>query len=53
MVNEAVDGLNDNKIQDGRRLKGKQQNSCIIHTVSIIVVSNAMFSGSRDFLKRL
>jgi hypothetical protein len=27
MVDYGVEGLLDNKIQDGRRLKGKQQNS--------------------------
>jgi hypothetical protein len=51
MVDYGVEGLLDNKIRDGRRLKGKQQNSFIIHTIAIIVVSNAMLSGSRDSLK--
>jgi hypothetical protein len=31
--------------------KENLQNSFIIHTVAIIVVPNAMFSGSRNFLK--
>jgi hypothetical protein len=31
--------------------KEKLQNSVIIHTVAIIVVPNAMFSESRNFLK--
>jgi hypothetical protein len=48
MVNLVVEGLIDNKIQDGHRLKGKQQNSFIIHTIEIIVVSNAMLSGLRN-----
>jgi hypothetical protein len=34
-------------------LKEKQQNSIIIHPIAIIVESNAMFSGSRNFLKWL
>jgi hypothetical protein len=34
-------------------LKENLQNSHIIHTVSIIVVSNAMFSKSMNFLKWL
>jgi hypothetical protein len=33
--------------------KENLQNSLIIHTVSIIVVPNAMFSESRNFLKWL
>jgi hypothetical protein len=44
MVNLVVEGLIDNKIQDARRLKGKQQNFFIIHTIAIIVVSNAVLS---------
>jgi hypothetical protein len=52
MVDYGVEGLLDNKIQDGRRLKGKH-NSFIIHTIAIIVVSNAMLSGSRNSLKCL
>jgi hypothetical protein len=52
MVDYGVEGLLD-KIQDGRRLKGKQQNSFIIHTLAIIVVSNAMLSGSRNSLNCL
>jgi hypothetical protein len=31
MVDYGVEGLLDNKIQDGRRLKGKQQNSSYPH----------------------
>jgi hypothetical protein len=50
MVDYGVEELLDNKIQDGRRLKGKQQNSIIIHTIAIIVVSNAMLSGSKNSL---
>jgi hypothetical protein len=42
MVNEVAEGLIDNKIQDARRLKGKQQNYSIIHAIAIIVVPNAM-----------
>ena len=42
MVDYGVEGLLDDKIQDGRRLKGKTR---IIHTISIIIVSNAMLSG--------
>jgi hypothetical protein len=53
MVDYGVDGLLNNKIQDDRCFKGKQQNSFIIHTVAIIVVSNAMLSGSRDSLECL
>jgi hypothetical protein len=53
MVDYGVQVLLDNKIQDGRRLKGKQQNFFIIHNVAIIVVSNAMLSGSRNSLKCL
>jgi spermidine synthase len=33
--------------------KENLQSSVIIHTVAIIVVPNAMFSGSRNFLKWL
>ena len=47
MVDYGVEGLLDDKIQDGRRLKGKTR---IIHTISIIMVSNAMLSGSRNSL---
>jgi hypothetical protein len=53
MVDYGVEGLLDNKIQDGRNLKGKQQNSFIIHTIAIIVVSNAIMPGSRNSLKCL
>jgi hypothetical protein len=53
MVNYGVEGLLDNKIQDGHRLKGKQQFSYIIHTIAIIVVSNAILSGSRNSLNCL
>jgi hypothetical protein len=53
IVDYGVEGLLDNKIQDGCRFKGKQQNSFIIHTIAIIVVSNAMLSGSRNLLKWL
>jgi hypothetical protein len=42
MVDYGVDGLLNNKIQDDRRLKGK---TLIIHTIAIIMVSNAMLSG--------
>jgi hypothetical protein len=31
MVDYGVEGLLDNKIKDGRRLKGKQQNSYYPH----------------------
>jgi hypothetical protein len=53
MVDYGVEGLLDKKIEYGRRLKGKQQNSFIIHTKEIIVVSNAMLSGSRNSLNCL
>jgi hypothetical protein len=33
MAKYVVEGLIDNKIQDGRRIKGKQQNSINIHTI--------------------
>jgi hypothetical protein len=36
MVDYGVEGLLDDKIQDGRHLKGKTR---IIHTISIIMVS--------------
>jgi hypothetical protein len=39
MVDYGVEGLLDNKIQDGRRLKGK---TLIIHTIAIIMVSNVV-----------
>jgi hypothetical protein len=45
MVDYGVEGLLDNKIQDGHRLLGK---ILIIHTIPIIMVSNAMLSGSRN-----
>jgi hypothetical protein len=32
MVNQAVEGLTDNKIQDGSRFKGKNKESVIILT---------------------
>jgi hypothetical protein len=51
MVNQVVEGLIDNKIQDVHRLKEKQQNSFIVHTIAIIVVSNSILSGSRHSLK--
>jgi hypothetical protein len=51
MVDYVIEGLIDNKIQDVRRLKGTQQNSFVIHTIAIIVVSNAMLSGLRNSLK--
>jgi hypothetical protein len=50
MVVYGVEGLVDDKIQDGRRLKGK---TLIIHTIAIIMVSNAMLSGSRNSLNCL
>jgi hypothetical protein len=50
MVDYGVQGLLYNEFQDDRRLKGKQQNSFIIHTVAIIVVLNAMLSGSKNSL---
>jgi hypothetical protein len=53
MVDYGVEGLLDNKIKDGRNIKGKQQNSFIIHTIAIIVVPNAMLPGSRKSLKCL
>jgi hypothetical protein len=34
-------------------LKEKLQNSVIINTIAIIVVSNAMFSGVKGFLKMI
>jgi hypothetical protein len=50
----GAEGLLDNKIQDGRRLKGKKQNYFIIHTIAIIVVSNAtnlkIITGQITFL---
>jgi hypothetical protein len=46
MVDYGVEGLLD-KIQDDLRLKGK---TLIIHTIAIIMVSNAMLSGSRNSL---
>jgi hypothetical protein len=53
MVDYGVERLLDNKIQDGCLFKGKQQNSFIIHTITINVVSNAMLSGSRISIKCL
>jgi hypothetical protein len=50
IVNYGVEGLLDNKIQDCRRLKGKP---LIIHTIAIIMVSNAMLSGLRNSLNCL
>ena len=52
MVDYGVEGLLDNKIQDDRRLKGKTLITCI-HTIAIIMVSNAMLSGSRNSMNRL
>ena len=37
MVNKVAEGLIESKIQGGRRFKGIQQNSLIIHTRTIIV----------------
>jgi hypothetical protein len=53
MVGYGVEGLLDDKIQDGHRLERKQQNSFIIHTIAIIVVLNAMLSGSWNSLNCL
>jgi hypothetical protein len=50
MVYYGVEGQRNNKIQDGRRLKGK---TLIIHTIAIIMVSNAMLSGLRNSLNCL
>jgi hypothetical protein len=50
MVYYGVEGLLDDKIQDGRRLKGE---TLIIHTISIIMMSNAMLSGSRNSINCL
>jgi hypothetical protein len=45
IVHYVVEGLLVNKIQDGCNLKGKQRNYFIIHTIAIIMVTNAMLSG--------
>ena len=50
MFDYDEEGLLDNKIQDDRRLKGK---TLIIHTIAIIMVSNAMLSGSRNSINCL
>ena len=50
MVDYGVGELFDDKIQDGRRLKGK---TLIIHIISIIMMSNTMLSGSRNSINCL
>jgi hypothetical protein len=46
-----VEGPSCNKIQDSRRFKGEQQKFLNIHGRELILVSHAMFSGSRNSLK--
>jgi hypothetical protein len=47
MINLAVEGQTNNKVQDGHRFKG----NLIIHTIAIVVVANTMFLGSRNLLE--
>jgi hypothetical protein len=53
MVDYGVEGLLDNKIKDSHNLKGKQQNSFIIHTIAIIVLSNTIVVMVKEFIKML
>jgi hypothetical protein len=51
IVYHIVEGLIDKKILDGRRFKGKKQNSIMIHTRAMVLASNPMFSESSNSLK--
>jgi hypothetical protein len=42
-----------NKIQEGPRFEGTQQNALNIHTRVLITVSNHVFSGSQNISKGL
>jgi hypothetical protein len=55
MVDLAVEGLTDNKIQDGRRLKGKSAELCYMyypHCIDYFGAKCYVF-GIKEFLKTI
>jgi hypothetical protein len=51
VIEMVVEGMIDNKIQNGHRFKGKQQNSFNIHTRVLFLVSNPRCFGGQGIHK--